>query len=81
MYFTHSLSPPPPSPSPSVEEDVTFQVATLVATGRKILVGTTSGVVGLFDSETLSPQRPPLAHGQSSNSPGHAQRDGALYLL
>ena len=31
---------------------MTFQVATLVATGRKILVGTTSGVVGIFDSET-----------------------------
>ena len=33
---------------------MTFQVATLVASGRKILVGTTSGVVGIFDSETLS---------------------------
>ena len=31
---------------------MTFQVATLVASGRKILVGTTSGVVGIFDSET-----------------------------
>ena len=31
---------------------MTFQVATLVATGRKILVGSTSGVVGIFDSET-----------------------------
>lgn len=33
---------------------MTFQVATLIATGRKILVGTTSGVVGIFDSETRS---------------------------
>ena len=29
-------------------------MATLVASGRKILVGTTSGVVGIFDSETRS---------------------------
>jgi hypothetical protein len=35
-------------------EDVAFQVTSLVASGRKILVGTTSGVVGIFDSETRS---------------------------
>ena len=29
-------------------------MATLIASGRKILVGTTSGVVGIFDSETRS---------------------------
>lgn len=34
------------------EDDATFQVATMVAAGRKIFVGTTSGVVGIFDSET-----------------------------
>ena len=33
---------------------MTFQVTALVASGRKILVGTTSGVVGIFDSETFS---------------------------
>ena len=38
----------------SADEDLTFQVTALVASGRKILVGTTSGVVGIFDSETFS---------------------------
>ena len=33
---------------------MTFQVTALIASGRKILVGATSGVVGIFDSETRS---------------------------
>ena len=36
------------------DKDAVFQVTALVASGRKILVGTTSGVVGIFDSETRS---------------------------
>ena len=36
-----------------IADDITFQVATLAAHGRKIFVGTTSGTVGVFDSEYL----------------------------
>ena len=34
------------------EDDATFQVVTMVATGKKLFVGTTGGTVGVFDSES-----------------------------
>ena len=34
------------------EDDVSFQVTTLLAHDRKIFIGTTGGLVGIYDSET-----------------------------
>ena len=36
----------------ATEDDATFQVVTMVATGRKLFIGTTGGTVGVFDSES-----------------------------
>ena len=36
----------------TAENDLSFQVATMIAQGRKLFVGTSGGTVGVFDSET-----------------------------
>ena len=36
----------------TADDDGTFQVATLLAHGRKVFIGTTGGTVGVFDSES-----------------------------